>query len=156
MRWPLGIEANRTTDEVVTTMDLLPTIAAITRCNLPDQIIDGKDVSPILFNELGARTPHEMIYFYKNGFIQAVRYGKWKLHFEHGYQTIVEPGVDGKHGVSEDRVLEPSLYDLDIDPGETKNLASEHPDLVKEMVKRAQIFDYELEQKMRKSGRVKS
>ena len=67
--------------------------------------------------------------------LQAVRMGNWKLHFPHGYRTMAgKPG--GKGGIptnySQAKIgLE--LFNLKTDIGETKDLASENPELVTRM-----------------------
>ena len=46
----------------------------------------------------GAKTPHEVYYFYWGRELQAVRSGPWKLHFPHSYRRSTRPANDGKPG----------------------------------------------------------
>ena len=127
MRWPGHIPAGKVTKELVTSMDLLPTIARIVGSEPPsDRIIDGKDVRPILFGEPGAKTPHNAFYYYRDRDLHAVRSGKWKLHTPHQYRRFPETEV---YHVG----LE--LYDLDADISETNNLADDHPEVVERLQK---------------------
>ena len=137
MRWPGTIPGAKTCREVAATIDLLPTFAALCGATPPDdRIIDGKDISPLMRSERGAKSPHEAYYYFWGRRLQAVRSGNWKLIFPHEYNRVVMPGEGGKPGKyqQEPRArIELSLYDLHADPGETKNLVAEHPDIVKRL-----------------------
>ena len=154
MRWPARIAGKSTSKEVVTTMDLLPTIAAIAGAELPQWTIDGKNILPIIEGQPGAKSPHEAIYFYDGVELQAVRTGQWKLHFSHSYRTVIQPGVDGEPGLEELRDLELSLYDLEQDPSEATNLAAQHPELVSQLTTAATAFDADLKANQRPAGRL--
>ena len=81
-------------------IDLLPTIAQLTGSTLPQRDIDGKNVLPILTQEQ-SQSPHEAYFFYYNvNQLQGVRYGDYKLYFEHTYRTMAgQPqGKDGLPG----------------------------------------------------------
>jgi arylsulfatase A len=75
-----------------------------------------------------------VLYFYFLKELQAVRSGRWKLHVPHGYGHVSEPGHDGSPGKTEQRREELALYDLENDRGETKNVAADHPDVVKRLL----------------------
>ena len=134
MRWPGKIPAATVCDEPLMTIDLLPTIARLAGAEVPqDRVIDGRDIWPLIAAEPDAKNPHEVLYFYWLNELQAVRAGKWKLHVPHGYAHLVTAGQDGGRGTSEERPLPRSLYDLSTDPGETVNLADEHPNVVERL-----------------------
>jgi arylsulfatase A-like enzyme len=133
MRWPGRIPAGSTCDELASTIDLLPTIAALTGCRPPDHKIDGRDIRPLMFAEPGARSPHEAFYcYYAGGQLQAVRDRRFKLHFPHRYRTMQgQPmGGDGKPGPYRQAEIGLQLFDLKQDIGETTDVAAEHPDVV--------------------------
>jgi len=110
--WPGSIPDGSTCDEVATAMDLLPTFAALAGATPPqDRILDGKSIVPLLRGKQGARSPHEVFYYYGAANLRAVRRGSWKLF------------VGGQ------------LYNLVHDAGETKNIAAEHPDVVAQLQK---------------------
>ncbi|HUT95668.1 MAG TPA: sulfatase-like hydrolase/transferase [Thermoguttaceae bacterium] len=133
MRWPGKIPAGRVSGELLTSMDLLPTFAALAGAHVPDdRIIDGKNVLPILLGEPDARNPRETLFYYCYNHLQAVRHGKWKL---------VLPRPDRAKWCSWSArmvtaVDQPELYDLDSDPGEQHDVAAEHPETVAELMKR--------------------
>lgn len=81
VRWPGHIPAGVLAGQLTTSMDILPTIAAITGGQLPeDRIIDGHNIWPILSGDSEALSPYEAFYYYRYDRLQAVRSGKWKLH----------------------------------------------------------------------------
>ncbi|MBL7141390.1 MAG: sulfatase [Planctomycetes bacterium] len=105
--WPGRIPAGAVCDAVTTTMDVLPTFAALAGARPPaDRIIDGHDIRPLLLGQPGAASPYQTFFYYGGQRLQAVRSGQWKLF------------ADGP------------LYDLDADIGETTDVAKAHPDVV--------------------------
>jgi arylsulfatase len=97
MRWPGKIPAGAVCDEMASTIDILPTLARLCGARLPRRRIDGKDIWSLMSGEPGAKTPHEAYYFYRHNELQAVRSGKWKLHFPHSFRSMIgEPGSGGK------------------------------------------------------------
>jgi len=134
MRWPGRIPPGSIAEEPAMTIDILPTVAKLLEADLPDWTIDGRDIWPLISGRPGARSPHEAYYlYYHRNDLEAVRSGRWKLHFPHAYRTMIgrEPGAGGIPGQYDHSVrtgLE--LYDLEADLGESKNVAAEHPDVV--------------------------
>jgi arylsulfatase A-like enzyme len=131
-RWPGRIAAGRVCKEPAMTIDLLPTLARFAGAELPTNKIDGKDTSALLTDEK-ARAPERALYFYWGRELQAIRLGKWKLHFSHDYRTVKTPGADGKPGPTQPARIELALFDLEQDVGEKNNLADKHPEVVKQM-----------------------
>ncbi|MFV2067173.1 MAG: sulfatase [Pirellulales bacterium] len=133
MRWPGRIPEGTTCDELASTIDLLPTVAALLGADLPRHKIDGLDIRPLMFAESGARSPHEAFYcYYAGGQLQAVRDRRWKLHFPHRYRTLDgKPGGTGGTPVPYQQAkIGLALFDLKHDVGEMKDVASEHSDVV--------------------------
>ena len=140
MRWPGKIPAGASSNAMLMTIDLFPTIAKIVGAELPNHPIDGLDVGPLLMGQAGAKNPHEAYYiYYEVDQLQAVISGDghWKLVLPHTYRTLAgRPG--GKNGdpVRYDRVAldKAELYDLESDVGETKNVAASHPEIIKRLL----------------------
>jgi arylsulfatase A-like enzyme len=154
LRWPDRIKGQTVSKEIVSTMDLFPTLAEITGTALPPWPLDGRSLLPLLEGQPGAASPHDAFYFYDGTDLQAVRSGPWKLHLPHSYLTIPEPGRDGDRGREEWRDLGLSLFNLDDDPGETVNLAAQHPDVVRRLTEAAAAFDENIKKNQRPVGQL--
>ena len=118
------------------TIDILPTIAKLAGQPKPqDRVIDGHDISDILLGKNKAKSPHETLYYEKDG----VRQGKWKLV---------------RYKVKADRFAE--LYDLEKDVGEQNDLSKKYPEKV---VKLTEILDahvQKIESSIRPAGFVEN
>jgi arylsulfatase A len=117
--------------EPAMTIDLLPTVAAMIGARLPDHKIDGRDIGPLITGQEGARSPHEAYYLYYGRELQAVRSGKWKLHFPHGYATLSgrKGGSGGTPAKYDGAKIGEALYDLEKDPGETTDVKDANPEV---------------------------
>jgi arylsulfatase A-like enzyme len=130
MRWPGVIPAGTVTDRVAGTVDLLPTLAAITGAALPDHPIDGHDISALM-RDPHAASPHDThgLFYYKNSRVEALRMGKWKLRIYDSNERA-EPAFE--------------LYDLDADISESQDVADQNPEVVRRMHEFALQYDNEL------------
>jgi len=151
-RWPGHIPAGSTSTAVAALIDLVPTFAEITQNEKLPNPIDGKSILPLLLGKSKA-SPREVQYYFQINELQAVRKGKWKLHFEHGYEHVVKAGMDGKRGEVSTSKVELSLFDLDSDPSETTNVASKHPDITTELKDLGQKFKGEMDKEKRQPGK---
>lgn len=131
MRWPGRIPGSSTCGKMASTMDLLPTLAAITGAALPDKPIDGMNILPLLQGDEDA-DPRKTFYFYYTGELRGVRAGRWKRVYAHKTRSYsgVEPGRDGHPGPYALLEVPDALYDLREDPGETRDLSADHPEVV--------------------------
>jgi len=133
-RWPGHIPAGLLCKEPAMTIDLLPTFAKLINADLtPNKKIDGKDIWPLL-TQPNTKSPQEAYYIYWNEHLEAVRAGRYKLHFPHEYRETPKVratgGIPTKAGVG---FQGHALFDLETDPGETTNIAAGHPDVVKQI-----------------------
>jgi arylsulfatase A-like enzyme len=135
MRWPGKIPAGTVCREPAMTIDVLPTVAKLAGAELPKHPIDGLDIWPLISGKPGAKSPHEALYFYWFNDLQAVRSGRWKLHFPHTYITLADfpAGVDGLPAKYFERRTPLALFDLENDVGERQNVANQHPDVVRRL-----------------------
>ena len=130
MRWPGKIPAGRVCREIITAMDILPTLAMLADARLPAKPIDGKNIWPLMTGQLGAKSPHEAVFYYNAWQLEAVRSGTWKLVLPHQYYAVAEPGKDGMPGRQVWASTTMALYDLLNDIGEETDVSAEHTDIV--------------------------
>jgi hypothetical protein len=134
MRWPGRIEAGSVSRRMAVTIDILPTLAAITGAPLPALPIDGVNILPLLEGDESA-VPRDRFYFYYGGQLRAVREGVWKRVYEHRTRSYVgvEPGEDGLPGAYAFPTVPAALYDLENDIGETTDVSAAHPEIVQRL-----------------------
>ncbi len=129
-RWPARIAAGTVSAEPVCLTDLFATVAAITGTALPaDAGEDSVDILPALLGEKRAEPLRAAMVHHSIDGTFGIRRGAWKLCM----------GL-GSHGFSVPKKIEPKpgeptvqLYNLESDPGETRNVAAEQPALVAEL-----------------------
>jgi len=116
IKWPKNIPEGTSSDEIAHAMDLFPTIAAITKSEVPqDRVIDGIDMSGFFLGK-SEKSGRDGFIVYMGNDIFGVKWRNWKLHFEEqeAWNTI-------KHTYTMPRVY--NLYD---DPQERNNVLFPH------------------------------
>ena len=136
VRWPGKIPKASESSEIVSTLDLLPTFAKLAGVSLPKKPIDGHDASDILLGEKGAQSKHEAFYYYQMDQLQCVRSGKWKLHLALESKKRNWGKPEGKKPQQ--------LFDLEKDVGESTDVSSDHPEVVKHLLALAEKARSEL------------
>jgi arylsulfatase A-like enzyme len=123
--WPGRIAPGVVSPELSGTMDLFVTGLALAGVPLPqDRVIDGVDMSPILFD--GAASRRDTHFYYRGAQLFAARKGWWKAH----YQTRSGYGPDLAEAHDP-----PALYHLGRDPGEQFDVAKDHPEVLAEIAR---------------------
>ena len=126
VNWPGHIPGGKTVNEIVMTADILPTVCHLTGAPLPpDRTIDGRNIWPVLTS--GAHSPHEFV-AWSEGPQLAIRRGKWKLVLNGVTHDGTPEGNKPLQG--DDAVF---LSNLEDDPGETRNLRHEHPEVIDQL-----------------------
>lgn len=137
VRWPGRIPAGAKNNELTTMMDWYVTLAKLAGAQLPaDRVIDGRDIWPLLAGTPGAKSPHEVFFYYYMHTLEAVRDRRWKLvlPFDAKDQRRVRLGQPAGG----------ALYDVSTDWGETNNVIAAHPDIVKRLTAMAEKVRGEL------------
>ncbi|MDF1852548.1 MAG: sulfatase-like hydrolase/transferase [Verrucomicrobiales bacterium] len=135
---PNLIPGGRESEEMVASIDLLPTLAEACGIDLSQHSsgsprIDGLSAWPLFSGESEESARDEILLWHGKGSVRAFRQGRWKLFYE---------------GDSNKPRKAPALFDLASDPGETKDVSGEHPDRVAEMERRWK----ELEEDIKKNA----
>ncbi len=136
IRYPGKIPAGSSSSEITATIDLLPTFARLAGAALPERVIDGRDIWPILSRQSGAKSPHEAFYYYQMDQLQAVRSGPWKLFVPMEAKKRNWGKPEGK--------TELKLFNLVQDIHEDNNVADAHPEVVARLLALAEKAREEL------------
>ncbi|MEM8671409.1 MAG: sulfatase [Planctomycetota bacterium] len=143
---PGRIPAGTTCDQLVGTIDMLPTIASMTNSPLPDdKKIDGMDVSGLLLGTIEESPRDEFVHYTSRGELEGIRQGDWKL-------LVKQPPKPRRQRANANQASRPPeilLFNLREDLGEQTNLAEKHPDRVKQLTARMKELDAEIEKNYR-------
>lgn len=131
--WGANVRPNSRIAQPIASIDLFPTFAKW--CGLPAPAgADGRELTALF---AGRPQPDQTIGMYGPGNrLFALRRGRWKLHLDTTSEIDKHPFNDPL----------PLLFDVEADPSETKNVAAEHPDVVRvlqaEAAKLPQVADH--------------
>jgi len=127
--WPGRIKSGVITGALASSMDLYNTCMALAGIPVPtDRVMDGVDMSPILFGS--GPSKRDVMFYYRGDQLFAVRKGTYKVHLQ------TAPGyVGGEKQLTYEPHDPPLLFELGADPGEKFNIASEHPEIVADLLK---------------------
>ena len=141
MRWKGTMPEGLVCNQLTSTIDILPTIAAICDVKLPKNRIDGVNMLPILRGDMDNQPRKYFYYYYRRNDLQAVRRDNWKLVLPHKGRSYAGqlPGNDGFPGPSpEDFPYPQGLYDLRRDPAEAYDVQAKYPEILAELLKVAE------------------
>jgi arylsulfatase A-like enzyme len=129
VRWPGHVPAGRTNEAIVSTLDVLPTFAALAGVSnkVPkDRVIDGVDQTALWLGKNEDGTRDGFLYF-EGDELQAVREGPWKLRLPDLKQ--LRTWTENDHGTNQTE-----LYHLGNDIAETTNIARQNPEVVERLM----------------------
>lgn len=126
IRWKALLAEGKVDSRPIIQLDVLPTALAAAGINAPSEWkLDGVNLLPYLTGKMDGR-PHEALYWRLFGHM-AIRKGTWKL-----VKTMEGPLVDADPATQAD-LSSAQLFNLADDVGEKNNLATAHPEKVKEL-----------------------
>jgi len=138
-RFPGVLEHGKVSTEIGTVMDLFTTCLRLAGVDIPqDRTIDGQDLIPVLQGQKSSQ--YDAFYYYWNDEMTAIRSGPYKLHFKICTDQWEWTGLEKLQ-----------LYNVEVDPSEKFDIATQNPEIVKELVQKANEFRSEIE----KSGENK-
>lgn len=147
VRWPGKVRAGSTSDQLTSLTDVMATCAAIVNATLPkDAAEDSYNMLPVLLGMQGDQPVRRYLLQQTMSLAMSIRDGQWKYLDHRGsggnnYHRAMKP-----YALKEtDPEALGQLYDLETDPGETTNLYSRHPGIVKQLKGQLEQF--------KKSGR---
>jgi arylsulfatase len=118
--WPGRLFAGKDVDRLAAHIDVLPTLAALTGAALPRGLaLDGRSLVPLL-QDAGAPWSDRFLF---------IHVGRWE-------KGAAEAAKYGGCAIRNQRfrfVNNKELYDLQADPGETRNVVTQHPEMIADM-----------------------
>ena len=148
MRGP-DIPAGTVCNELTGTIDILPTIAALTGEPLAGtNKIDGMDVSG-LWKGTSKQSPRkEFLYYTSRGAIEGIRRDNWKLIVKKPRPRNARKPINPRQtNIEPPKVF---LFNLAMDVGEQTNLAEVKPGVVNRLRARMEALDKEITKNSRK------
>ena len=137
VRWPGKVKPGSTSDQLASLTDIMATIAAITGAELPqDAAEDSFNLLPALEGKATASIrPYLLTQAFMGVRTLSIRRGNWKYldHRSSGGNNY-DKGDLKPYTLPDNTPDAPGqLYNLETDPGETKNLYFKHPEIVLEL-----------------------
>ena len=157
MRWPKGFAGARKIDRIAANIDIMPTVLAACEAERPKQVtLDGVNLLPLLRNS-SAAWPDRTLFFQwdsgqeaRRGHAFAVRNQRYKLVQANGMDAPNQKHIrdryaelcrwQGRGDLTIEGPPRYELFDIASDPGETKDLAAECPEIVAEMRKQYEAW----------------
>jgi len=134
VKWPNMIEPGSVSDELICLTDIFATFSEITNEDMPS---DSGEDSVSFLDALKGKKIHStragVVHHSITGHF-AYRLGKWKLLLAKGSGGWSSPREKASSGMPIAQ-----LYNLEVDPAETKNLYSTHPDIVEKLLKELEL-----------------
>lgn len=168
-RWPGKIPAGHVNNSPSVMMDLFATTLRVAGIEPPaDRVIDGRDIMPLLTSD--ANSSHAAVFGQRSAQLATIRDSRWKLHVlapRDSFAALNKPperwidrrGPDGVTILAPYEQYQPGdhpgllsgdeskpmqLFDLEADPGEQKDVAAQHPEIVARLKARYDEMNGEL------------
>jgi arylsulfatase A-like enzyme len=162
--WPRKIPSGQTVDTPVHGCDWLPTLYSLTSQAVPEgaKPFDGLNLMPLFLGQPTTSLMDRTLLFQRNRYAPvthanaAIRQGRWKLYWPGDEGSLKKDSARDNPSYSRgislphwemplDRQLDaptsapqppPRLYDLDADPAEQHDLATEHAEIVQSLAQK--------------------
>jgi len=119
VRWDGHITPGREIDTIAAHIDILPTLAALAGAELPTGQVEGRSLLPLI-EEANPDWPDRYLFTHK---------GRWKTGADPNDSQWKDFAVRNQRY----RLVGSQLFDMTLDPGQTTDVAAEHPELVEQM-----------------------
>ena len=139
-QFPERIPAGTVINTPAGMLDWLPTLAKIAAADVPSgRAIDGQDIAPLWQADINVKDAEDnnnrILAFYSHGKLEAIRKGHWKLKRPYDASSLpipkfLKPFLKGEFGMGAHDTL---LFNLQDDPGETRNLIGSNPKKLAEL-----------------------
>ena len=119
VRWPGKVAAGVDVDRIAAHIDVFPTFSMLAGATMPDGQVEGRSLLPLIENP-GADWTDRFL------FTQRARWKTGSEPNDHQWQNFAVRN-------QRFRLVADELYDMENDPGQTSDVASQHPEVVKTM-----------------------
>jgi Arylsulfatase A and related enzymes len=137
-KWKNKIEAGSQSKEPIIHVDIYPTLLGLTNTAAPENyVVDGEDLSPLLFAQAEKTDRRALIWQYTN-------YARWnnkRQEFASSWVNVIQ--MDGFKMTENIETSTYTLYNLNDDPYETKEVALEYPEMIQRLKARLQLWKQE-------------
>lgn len=123
--WPGHIKPGSISRDIASTMDIFATVHALADIALPtDRVLDTHDLTPVLRGT--GPSSREVLFYYRAYQLMAVRRGPWKMH-------LMTQDAYGPGSSEPTRHDPPLLFNLEHDPGEKLDIASQNGEVLRRL-----------------------
>jgi len=138
IRWPGKIRPG-VSDEPLATIDFFATALELSGESHPESAakapLDGRSFLPFLLARTKPREP-ELYLFFDGQFLQTARFGRWKIHLARWDVPRYTAASAQQKNV---RLVKPELYDMQLDVGESYDVASRNTDMIAGLINRVKV-----------------
>ena len=128
IRWDGKIPAGREVDRIAAHIDILPTLAELAGAGIPAGQVEGRSLLPLLGKDQPAEWPDRCFFSHQ---------GRWPVGSEPDDHQWRDFAVRNQRFRLVGRT---ELYDMEKDPGQTTNVAEQHPEVTRAMLAAYEIF----------------
>ena len=156
VRYPQFIPGGRVSNAFTTSLDVMPTVAALARAARPALPMDGVDIGPVLSGER-TQVERDAFLYFNDVYLQAARLGSWKLHVSRFNSPPFLPApAEGRLNLP---LPGPELYDVARDVDESHDRSLRNPAVVADMRARIdrlmQTFPADVQQSWARTQTIK-
>lgn len=123
IRWDGKIKPGQNVDRIAAHIDLFPTLVSLAGASGPEDQVEGRSLLPLIANPK-ADWKGRLLFTHK---------GRWKTGVDPNEHKWKDFSIRNQRYRLVGREL---LFDMKEDPGQTTNVASEHPEIVERLLKR--------------------
>jgi arylsulfatase A len=142
IHWPAKIKAGSVSKQLLSHTDIMASCAAIVNYDIPlNAAEDSYNMLPVFLGQQGEKPVREYLLTQTNKLVLSIRKGQWK-YLDHQGSGGNRYGARLKNYTLQDNAPDApgQLYNLETDPGETTNLYRQHPEIVKELKNKLEVF----------------
>jgi arylsulfatase A-like enzyme len=137
VRWPGRVEAGRVSNEIVSLVDLFPTLAKLAGGAVPDdRVVDGLDQSAFLLGDT-EQSARESVLFFSGRTLLAVKWRRFKI-----FLTGDDPSPRDR---SWRRLWAPLVYNVEQDPREEVDIAISNLWILEPLMRQVYPFLFSVE-----------